>query len=395
MALSGTATSQSTVDNTQVQAGAVSASQQLDVVTNTSDTTALTSSTGNSFIGSVVTGGVDVQSTQALSGDVTAQTTINVANDAGPLTQSTTAATGNSGSSVILGGGALTGNFSQSTTSANINAESQLNGANAQTTDASFSVQAVANDQEFGSTDSAIATNVTQSNAATVMANGGVVMGDVTDQGSFAAVAAANNLNSAGQGGSAQDIAFSQTNNGAVTQGAMFANFGQSQNTSTTATAAGDNANITNTQGSLAVTANQDNEGFVRAQSVDTSFAFGGSSVSADAIGNSVVAANAGPSVSLDNVQLNGVGGVESVASFNGDNGFDAFVSSSATGNAVTSFACSQCGGVMTVTNSQNNQGDVASSSQIGVTTSARSVRGVATAVGNTATFYVSQPQGQ
>jgi hypothetical protein len=388
----GTATSQSTVDNTQDQAGNVVATQQLDVVTNSSDTTALTTSTGNSFIGSVATGNLDVQSSQTLSGNVQAQTTINVATDAGPTLQSTTAATGNSGSSVILGGGALTGTFNQSTTSATVDAESQINGPNAQTQDASFSVQAVANGQQFGSTDSVIAANVNQSNASTVTADGGVVFGDVGNTGSFAALAAGNNATSVGQGASSQSLAVNQTNTGAVTQAAIFANFGQSEVTSTSATASGNNTNITNTEGSLAVTATQDNESYVRAQAVDTSFAFGGASVSAEAVGNSTVAGNAGADVSLSNVQLEGVGGVQSIASFQGDNGSDAFVSSSASGNAVTGFACSQCGGAMNVTNSQTNLGDVSSSSDIGLTTSGRSVRGVATAVGNTATFYVTTP---
>ena len=339
-----------------------------------------------------MTGDLDVQSSQTLSGDVAAQTTINVATDAGQTLQSTTAATGNSGSSIILGGGTLTGSFNQTTTSAAVDAESQLNGANAQTGDASFSVQAIANSQLLGSTDSAIAANINQSNAATVTANGGVVFGDVAGQGAFAAAGVANNVMSTGQGASTQGVVVNQTNNGEVTQGAMFANLGQSGVTSTSATASGDNANITNTEGSLTVGATQDNEAYVRAQSVETSFNWGAASVEAEGVGNSVAAGAAGPSLSLDNVQLNGVGGVQSIASFGGDTGFDTFVSSSATGNAVTGFACSQCGGVVSVENSQTNLGDVSASSAIDLTGAARSVRGVATAVGNTASFYVSTP---
>ncbi|HEY2709486.1 MAG TPA: holdfast anchor protein HfaD [Caulobacteraceae bacterium] len=395
MALCGTATSQSTVTNDQTQDGGVVASQELDVVTNSSDTTALTTATGNSFIGSVVTGSVDIQSNQTLNGDVQGTTIVNVANDAGPTTQSITAATGNAGASVIQGGGAITGNFVQTTTNANVGGESQINATDAQTADASFSVQAVANGEQFGATDSTIAASVTQTNTASAIADGGVILGALNDQGSFAAIGAGNNLTSVGQGNSSQNLAVNQVNNGAITQGAIFANFGQSEITDTSALATGNNANITNTQGSLTVAANQDNESFVHAQAVDTSFAYGGATVDAEGVGNSVVAANAGPNVVLNNVQLNGVGGVESSATFQGDNGFDAFVNSSATGNAVTGFACSSCGGVMSVQNSQTNLGDVNSTSSVGLTNSARSVRGVATAVGNTATFYVSSPSGQ
>jgi hypothetical protein len=392
MAWSGTATSQSTVGNDQVQGGNVTASQQLDVVTASSDTAATTTATGNSFVGSVVTGSLDVTSSQAVSGNVGASTVINVAQDAGPTTLSVTAASGNSGSSVILGGGTLSGSFLQTSASPTVDAESQINAASAQTADASFSVQAVANGQQLGATDSAIGASVNQSNSATVTANGGVVFGDVSDQGSFAAIGAGNNLTSTGQGASSQGLDVTQTNTGAVTQGAVFANFGQSEVTDTSSVATGNNANITNTEGGLAVTTSQDNESFVHAETVETSFEWGGATVTAEAVGNSAVAANVGPSLALNNTQLNGAQGVESSASFQGDSGFDAFVSSSATGNAVTGFACSACGGVMNVTNSQTNLGDAAASTQIGLTGSARSVTGVATAVGNTATFYVSAP---
>jgi len=392
IAWSGTATSQSTVTNDQTQAGNVTASQQLDVVTDSSDTTATTTSTGNSFIGSAVTGSVAVTSSQTVTGNVGASTTINVAQDAGPSTLSVTAATGNSGASVIQGGGAFSGSFLQTSGSLTTDAESQINAANAQTQDATFSVQAVANGQELGSTDSSLAASVKQSNSSTVTANGGVVLGDVSDQGSFTAIGAGNSLTSTGQGASSQAVDVTQTNTGAVTQGAMFANFGQSEVTDTSSVATGNNANISNTEGSLNVTTNQDNESFVHAQSVETSFDWGGATVDAEAVGNSVVAANVGPSTALDNTQVNGAQGVESSASFGGDTGFDAFVNSSATGNSVTGFACSACGGVMNINNSQTNFGDAAASTSIGLTGGARSVQGVATAVGNTATFYVSKP---
>ncbi len=46
----------------------------------------------------------------------------------------------------------------------------------------------------------------------------------------------------------------------------------------------------------------------------------------------------------------------------------------------------------MSVNNSQTNAGDAAASSQLSLTGAARSVRGVATSVGNNATFYVTKP---
>jgi len=121
---------------------------------------------------------------------------------------------------------------------------------------------------------------------------------------------------------------------------------------------------------------------------VETSYAYGGATVDAQGVGNSVVAANSGPGLALDNVQLNGAQGVESSASFQGASGNDASVSASAAGNSVTGFANS--GGVMNVTNSQTNLGDAAASTQIGLTGAARSTHGVAAAAGNTATFVTA-----
>ena len=170
-----------------MQTGDIFSSQQLDVVTNSSDTTAVTTATGNSFVGSVVTGSIDVESTQTVSGNLSASTTVNVDQTPGPTYISTTAATGNSGTSVISGGGALTGNMTQTTTSATVDAESQTNATNAFTTDATQVVQAVANGQQYGATDSTVAANLTQTNSSTVTANGGAVFNFVADQGVFSA----------------------------------------------------------------------------------------------------------------------------------------------------------------------------------------------------------------
>lgn len=388
----GTAISQSTVTNDQLQVGNVFATQQLDVVTADSDTTATTTATGNSFTGSVNTGDVDVQSNQTTLGTTQAQTTVNVDSNAGEFTTMTTAATANTGQSVISGGGTLSGNYTQTSAGPLVDGESQLNAPNAQTGDIAESVQAIANSQGYGATDSNISTSTTQVNSSTVMANGGAILGDVVEQGSFIAIGTGNNVNSDGAGNTSQDLAVNQTNNADVTQGAMFVNLGNSQITNTSATSTGNNMSATNTQGSLNAGVSQDNESYVRAQSVETSFAFGGANVSAYGVGNSVLAANIGPSVGLNNVQVNGTGGVESIASFQGDNGYDAFVASTAVGNAATAFSCSSCGGVMSVRNSQTNNGDAAATASVGLTSGARSVRSTATAAGNTGTFYVTSP---
>ena len=75
-------------------------------------------------------------------------------------------------------------------------------------------MQAIANSQGFGSTDSTINTSTTQSNSASVTANGGAVLGDVPDQASFSAVGSGNNVTSVGVGQTDQTLSATQTNTG-------------------------------------------------------------------------------------------------------------------------------------------------------------------------------------
>ncbi len=93
----------------------------------------------------------------------------------------------------------------------------------------------------------------------------------------------------------------------------------------------------------------------------------------------------------MNNTQTNS-GGVEVIASSGGSSGYDLASSATAMGNAVTGYACSACGGVMSVGNSQTNAADLSARSGISFDGAARSATSTATAVGNTATFYVSKP---
>jgi hypothetical protein len=214
----------------------------------------------------------------------------------------------------------------------------------------------------------------------------------VPGDGTFSSVAAGNNVSSVGIGYSTQTLDVTQSQTGDVLRATQFTNLGTSQNTVTSATATGNNLSATNELGGFAVTDRQDNESYVRAQAVETSYEFGGATVSAYGVGNSTLAGNAGPSLVLNNTQVNGTGGVEAFSVFQGNSGYDATSSATAMGNAVTGYACSQCNGVMNVTNSQTNAGDVGATAQLTVGGAGRSARGVATSVGNNATFYVTKP---
>ena len=136
---------------------------------------------------------------------------------------------------------------------------------------------------------------------------------------------------------------------------------------------------------------NQSNAGFTFGQSVATGYQFGTGQAVSTATGNLAVVGATGASMSLDNTQSN-TGGTVSNASFGGNPGYDAFSSATATGNSVSGFACSDCGGGADVRTSQTNSGGVSATSSIAITASNRSVNASASATGNSASFVVSKP---
>ncbi|MDB5433219.1 MAG: hypothetical protein JWP35_4335 [Caulobacter sp.] len=384
----------SEVTNTQVQLGDVFSQQTLDVVTADS-TTAVTTATGNGSLGAVENGSAHVVSSQTLSGSVTAQTRLNVSGSPGDATVLSTAATGNSGDAGVTNG-ALTGTFTQSVTQApagtGLTARAQIEGEFAQGGDVSESTQAIANSQGFGLTASTSNVAITQSNTADLIADGGAIMQYVSGTGVVSAATVGNNVTAVGVDASSMTYSATQTNTGSLTQASKFTAYGTSQETVTSATASANNVNSSNEGPLLDATVSQTNASYVRAQAEETSFEFGSASTTAYGVGNTSLAGNFGPELHFDNNQINSGGGIESVASFSGDTGYDAYSSSTAMGNATTGYSCSQCTGTMSVTNHQTNSADVGASNTIALTGGARNVTGVSTAVGNNGSFYVSAP---
>ena len=386
----GIATSQ--VVNDQAQYGDVIASGQLDVVDQSDDTTAVTTATGNALTGQVVSGDLDVQSGQEMYGAASAETIVNVAVNGGGQTTVTTAVTGNTSDVGISGGGLLTGTFSQYSGTGGYTAHTQVNGDTAETGAVAFSNQAIANSAGFGITDSTADVTVSQANNSDVVANGGATFQYMPGDGYASSAVVGNNLTTATADATTQAVAFDQAIDAAIAQATFFASYGNSQNTVTNATASANNANLTNAGGSLDVTGSQTNNAYVRAQAEETSYDYGGATSVAYGVGNSVLAGNLGPALFLDNNQVNTGGGIESVASFSGNTGYDAQVSSTAMGNAVTGYACSNCQATIDVRSRQVNTADIGARSNVTVGNTGRSSRATTTAVGNTASFYVTTP---
>ncbi|MDO8379989.1 holdfast anchor protein HfaD [Phenylobacterium sp.] len=387
----GVATSQtSTALNNQVQLGDVFSQQTLNVETVTDSTTANTTATANVYAASTDGGDLDVRSNQTSSGDVVADTVLNVAANSGAATNLTTTASGNLGDASIYGG-TLTGVFTQATTASTLYAHSHIEAPNAQTGDVATSAQAVGNNQNLGVSVAAAGVRVNQANAGTAYSDGGGVYGLVTGTAEMTAGAMGNNVSLSGDGGSGVRMIADQQNTAANTHASHFTAFGQVQDAKTTAVAAGNNLNVVNEGYLLDATVNQGNQAYVRAQAESSAANFGAGAAVASGVGNSAVMGDIGGEVIIDNTQFNEGGGIEAVAAWTGGEGYDGLASATATGNSALGYSCSDCSGRLTVANSQTNTVDVGATATATMTTG-RSVSGVANAVGNTATYYVSRP---
>ena len=397
--IAGVATSQtadSQVLNGQVQLGNVTASQTLDVTTVTDQTAATTTATGNAVTVAADSGSLDVQSTQSMQGSATATTELDVEPGGySGTTALTTVATGNTGEADDLGGAALTGNLVQSTGPGDITASSVVNAAEGETGDLQINTQAIANTQGVAVDGGPANVAVSQSSTASTVSNSDVTLGYTAGDGEFGASAVSNNLTATGLDGGSQTLDINQSMTGTMTQAAQFVAVGQAQTSDNAATASANNISVSNDGGPLDVTASQTNTGYVRGQAESTAYSFGTATATATGVGNSAIYGETGGEITLNSSQFSSGAGVEAVSSSGGSTGYDLSSTATAMGNAITGYACSACGGVMNITSSQSNSADVSAAAAIpyaGVAGSTRSAISTATAVGNSATFYVSRP---
>jgi hypothetical protein len=391
----GVATSQtvpSTVDSDQVQLGDVFATQTLNVVDVGGDTTVTTTATGNSLSGAVETGRLQLTSSQAMHGDASATTTIAGAGALGDALSVVTEAVGNTGDASAYGA-SLSATVGQSVDGAAVTATTVLDapagriGAGG----ANVSTNAIANAQAYGVVDGRADTATTQTNAALVQAETDATVQYAPGPTTFASSAVANSVASGGTGAATQTATVSQSMTGARTQAATFVGVGAAWNLQGTSTAVANNVAIGNDGGSIDATVTQDDQTYVRAQTSVGAYQFGRADAQAFATANSVGVGGETGLALIDNTQF-ASGGVEAIADFTGHDGYDASALASATGNAITGYACSDCAGVLGATSRQTNDSDVSATASTTTTGPVRSVTGTAVATGNAATFYVTRP---
>jgi hypothetical protein len=387
---SGAATSQ--VVSQQIQLGDVFTEQTLDVQDVSDAITVTSAAMGNGLSASNSSGGnLTVRANQGLGGQVTAGAVLNATGIMGTTTTISTSATGNSIDTGMIGG-AITANVTQTAGAAGVLARGQIEAEEGAATDINETTQAITNSYGLGLTNAAAGIQLNQYSEGGVLADGGLIVGSLSNQGTLTGQAVANNATLTGVNGSAFRANTTQTSAGDIVQASKFAAYGESYVTLTNATASANNVHATNDGPELTLNNVQTNASYVRAQAEETSATFSSGQATAYGVGNSLLAGSFGADVTISNTQNNTGGGVEVTATLGGGSGYDASSSATAFGNAATGYACSSCTSSLRADNNQTNSSEVGATSHLTTTGPVRSATGSATAVGNNASYYVTAP---
>lgn len=379
----------------QIQLGDVFSGQTLNVVDVEDQTTAVTVAAGNTLSGAVEGGDLSLTASQNMYGDARATTVVNGGGSLGAPVTVLSEAVGNTGDAGAYGAN-LDASVLQTTQAGTaITARSEINATvgGQMPAGGAVSATAIANSQAFGVSGGELVAGVTQNSSSAVEADVAASVQYMPGDAVFSAAAIQNNVSSSGTM-SAQTITADQVVfNAPRTRASTLVTSANAWAVQGAATATANNIAVTNADGPLTTTTAQTNGAYLQADTVVDAYAFGLASAQANGVGNSMLAGNNGPEIAIDSAQLNS-GGVEVSARFNGSEGYDAYVSSTAMGNAATGYACSECEASMNVRNRQTNDGGVSATSTVNITGSGRNVVGTSTAVGNSASFWVSSPGG-
>jgi hypothetical protein len=377
--------------NEQIQFGDVISEQRLDVVDLSDQATVSTYAAGNDLSGGTDGQDASVRSYQEMRGGARADTTMTFGGDTQGYVSATTQARGNS-LSISAYEAELAVEAEQVQGPGEIGARTVIEGEDTRLIGgARLDASAIANAAAVGGQTTFISGTIDQSSDAGVRSASRIEGQYVPAEGTAAAQSLANAVQATGYASSGQALVTRQSSTGDVIDADASANAGNGWTLTSQANAGANQATFANAGGSVLIEADQTASSAVTAQAVATAYDYGAATATARAVANEVSAGNNDIYVEIDNAQLN-TGGVEATAYFSGTNGYDAYVGAEAAGNAVTAFACSTCEGYLEATNSQTNDGSVTASANTTVAGQGRAVITSSTAVGNSATFYVSRP---
>ncbi|KPF83442.1 hypothetical protein IP78_02140 [Brevundimonas sp. AAP58] len=380
----------SRVLNNQLQLGDVISGVTLNVEDPSAEVSVDNAARANTLYGAAENGTVVLTSSQEMQGDTRAVSELTITGDAsGPVNVQTTAganalSAAGYGADITIESNQVVGPSEVTASAAILNDTARLLGG------ASFSTSANANAASLGGTGTRVQGTVIQGSEAGVRSETFVVSQYIPAEAEFISESVGNSIGVNSTGASSQALTLRQRQAGDTVSANTSANSGNAWDLAGRARAVGNIASTYNQGGSVVTLTDQSNLSEIRASALVTSYDWGGATASAAGVGNQVVIGNNDRYLEIDNSQVNS-GGVQVTSEFAGTYGYDAYVASAATGNAVTGYACSDCEGQMVVTNTQTNSGPVSATSTARIAGSARAVATSAAATGNAATFYVSR----
>lgn len=388
------AQSQSVVLNNQLQLGDVIAGQTLNVEGADDEVAADTSAQGNSASATAQDRDLQVSSTQTSNGNVRSTTTLNLDGNVEGPANATTQSRGNYLAAAAYGGD-LAIESTQDVGPSEVTAATALNAPTARLLGgASIGTTAIGNTASMAASASHVSGTVIQRSQAGVRSETFADTRYIPATAEFISQSIANSTALNSGLASSQDLTVRQRSSGDAVTASTSANAANAWDLAGRARATANQTLLYNSGGSVVATTDQSNLSQVRASSTVTSYDWGAAASVAAGTGNEVVVGNNDRYLEIDNAQVNS-GGVQVSADFAGTNGYDAYVAADAVGNSVTGYVCSTCQGTLIATNDQTNSGPVSASANATVYGTGRAIASSASAVGNTATFYVSRPGAQ
>ena len=380
----------STALNGQIQWGDVLADINVVSQADVQSASAVATAAGNSVSGANITGDLDVESTQQMTGVTASSARLRTGTVHGDAVALSTAQA-NSAQAQTENGDLKFKSY-QSARGGDVNAYTKVETGNARTISAASSAASnnLATSADHGDLDGDVEQFATNSVRA-------VTDVDACCTGrTVAGASAAVNAWSSASTTSTVNAKYDQQTWGPESQATTDVYQYRAWDVTAATTAAANSAAINNEWGYANIRGRQTSATDVKADTRVTLGGFSGTaSVSAYGVGNSSVATNIGSDMALDVAQIN-TGGVEANAQFNGasSDGGEVILASTAIGNGFSGYVCSRCGDAgLAGTVSQTNAGNVVSTGSI-TTNGAGMVVGSASAIGNSATFVTTKSGG-
>jgi hypothetical protein len=375
------------VINEQIQLGDVFSSQTLNVEEAPEGISVTSTAVGNivSAVGQETP--IDFQSDQQVDEHVEASSNVSVAGATGEFFVTQTSATGNSATAGTCC--ALTqGSSFQTVSEGAVVAADAISSTGEMADSISVDSSAVGNTQGWNQINGEVQAWTEQRNLGlTTATNVGEFAGSPGNIG-LSATAVANNVSIDAEN-SYLDIGVDQSRRGEGVNAVVNATVGSGVDVQAVATATGNLVDaIASSPEALMNVVQTDAAGLDAYSNLTLNEWTGDANSVAYGVGNSIVLSNVGATTSLYSEQSSS-GDVNATAAFTGGTGNAVFASSTAMGNAVSGYSCTECGGDFGGFNRQINGGAVRSQSNVVITGRAGLISAESTAIGNTATYEI------